>query len=106
MAFDRKLLTEKLFNVLQDPKGLADYIIENAGSGSVGPAGPAGPVGPAGPKGDKGDTGTAGPKGDKGVGVKTITGSIDGDNHLILTFTLTDESTQTVEGDIVPPAAG
>lgn len=50
--------------------------------------------------------GTPGPKGDPGVGVKTITGSIDGSNKLTLTFTLTDDSTQTVEGIITPPAAG
>ena len=50
--------------------------------------------------------GTHGPKGDPGVGVKTITGSIDGSNKLTLTFTLTDDSTQTVEGIITPPAAG
>lgn len=50
--------------------------------------------------------GTPGPKGDPGVGVKTITGSIDGSNKLTLTFTLTDGNTQTVEGAITPPAAG
>lgn len=50
--------------------------------------------------------GEPGPQGDPGVGVKTITGSIDGSNKLTLTFTLTDNSTQTVEGAITPPAAG
>lgn len=50
--------------------------------------------------------GTPGQKGDPGVGVKSITGSIDGSNKLTLTFTLTDNSTQTVEGTITPPAAG
>lgn len=59
--------------------------------------------GTPGPKGDKGDQG---PKGDQGVGVQTITGSIDSSNHLTLTFTLTDTTQQTVEGDITPPAAG
>lgn len=44
--------------------------------------------------------------GEPGVGVKTITGSIDGSNKLTLTFTLTDGNTQTVEGTITPPAAG
>lgn len=44
--------------------------------------------------------------GESGVGVKTITGSIDGSNKLTLTFTLTDGNTQTVEGAITPPAAG
>lgn len=48
----------------------------------------------------------AGEKGDPGVGVKTITGSIDGSNKLTLTFTLTDDSQQIVEGTITPPAAG
>ncbi len=50
--------------------------------------------------------GTPGPKGDPGVGIKSITGSIDGSNKLTLTFTLTDDKTQTVEGTITPPAAG
>ena len=49
---------------------------------------------------------TRGPKGDPGVGIKTITGSIDGSNKLTLTITLTDETTQTVEGTLTPPAAG
>lgn len=41
-----------------------------------------------------------------GVGVKTITGTIDSSNKLTLTFTLTDNTTQTVEGTITPtPAA-
>lgn len=44
--------------------------------------------------------------GTPGVGVKSITGSIDGSNKLTLTFTLTDDSVQTVEGVITPPAAG
>lgn len=59
-----------------------------------------GAEGPAGPQGDPG------PKGDPGVGIKTITGSIDGSNKLTLTITLTDETTQTVEGTLTPPAAG
>lgn len=49
-------------------------------------------------------TGTPGPKGDPGVGIKTITGTIDGSNKLTLTFTMTDNKTQTVEGQITPPA--
>ena len=56
--------------------------------------------------GEPGPQGDPGPKGDPGVGVKTITGNIDGSNKLTLTFTLTDNSTQTVEGTITPPAAG
>ena len=42
----------------------------------------------------------------QGVGIQSITGTIDGTNKLTLTFTLTDQSTQTVEGQITPPAAG
>ncbi len=57
-------------------------------------------VGPQGPKGDTGETGAKGDKGDTGIGIKTITGMIDGSNKLSLTFTLTDESTQKVEGTI------
>ena len=57
-------------------------------------------VGPQGPKGDTGETGAKGDKGDTGIGIKTITGTIDGSNKLSLTFTLTDESTQKVEGTI------
>lgn len=41
--------------------------------------------------------------GTPGVGVKTITGTIDASNKLTLTFTLTDSTTQTVEGTITPP---
>lgn len=47
--------------------------------------------------------GTPGPEGPAGIGIKTITGTIDGANKLTLTFTLTDDSTQTVEGQITPP---
>lgn len=47
--------------------------------------------------------GTPGPA---GVGIQSITGTIDGTNKLTLTFTLTDQSTQTVEGQITPPSAG
>lgn len=50
-----------------------------------------------------GQPGPEGPKGDPGVGVKTITGSIDGANKLTLVFTMTDDSQQTVEGNITPP---
>ncbi|HIR53329.1 MAG TPA: hypothetical protein IAB39_08030 [Candidatus Onthovicinus excrementipullorum] len=50
--------------------------------------------------------GPAGPQGAPGVGIKTITGSIDGSNKLTLKITLTDDSVQTVEGTITPPAAG
>ena len=40
------------------------------------------------------------------VGIQSITGTIDASNKLTLTFTLTDQSTQTVEGQITPPSAG
>lgn len=50
--------------------------------------------------------GPAGPQGKPGVGIKTITGSIDGSNKLTLKFTLTDDSVQTVEDNITPPAVG
>lgn len=49
------------------------------------------------------EEGTPGPQ---GVGIRTITGTIDGANKLTLTFTLTDDTVQTVEGTITPPAAG
>jgi hypothetical protein len=42
--------------------------------------------------------------GPQGVEVKNITGTIDGTNKLTLVFTLTDDSTQTVEGTITSPA--
>lgn len=54
----------------------------------------------------EGSQGPTGPQGDPGVGIKTITGSIDGSNKLTLQITLTDDSVQTVEGTITPPAAG
>lgn len=57
--------------------------------------------GPAGPKGDKGEKGE---KGDPGVGIQTITGTIDGSNKLTLTFHLTDSTDQVVEGTITPPS--
>lgn len=50
--------------------------------------------------------GTPGPQGPQGVGIQSIAGTIDGTNKLTLTFTLTDQSAQTVEGQITPPTAG
>ena len=41
--------------------------------------------------------------GPQGVGINSITWTIDGTNKLTLVFTLTDDSTQTVEGTITPP---
>lgn len=120
MALDLEKLTKKLFFVLQDPKDLAQYLLDNMGDGTQGPAGPQGPVGPQGEKGEKGDTGEQGPagpkgdtgeqgpagaKGEQGVGISSIEGSIDGENHLTLTFHLTNSTDQTVEVTITPPAA-
>lgn len=110
MALDLEKLTKKLFFVLQDPKDLAQYLLDNMGDGTQGPAGPAGPQGTAGPpgeKGEKGDTGEQGPagaKGEQGVGISSIEGSIDGENHLTLTFHLTNSTDQTVEVTITPPS--
>lgn len=67
-------------------------------------AGTPGPEGPQGPQGEQGPPGQQGTPGAAGVGIKTISGTIDGTNKLTLTFTLTDDSTQTVEGQITPPA--
>lgn len=50
--------------------------------------------------------GSTSAQGTPGVGIQSITGTIDGSNKLTLTFTLTDESTQTVEAQISPPASG
>ena len=47
-----------------------------------------------------------GAEGAPAKGIQSITGSIDSSNKLTLTFTMTDNSTQTVEGTITPPAAG
>lgn len=55
------------------------------------------------PESPEGSPGSPGPQ---GVGIKTITGSIDSSNKLTLQITLTDDSTQTIEGNITPPAAG
>ena len=75
-------------------------LLDEAG-GTPGPEGPQGPPGPQGPQGEPGAQGAAGAA---GVGIQSITGAIDGTNKLTLTFTLTDQSTQTVEGQITPPA--
>lgn len=73
----------------------------------VGPAGPVGPQGQTGATGPTGPAGTAGPKGDTGdagVGVENVTGAIDGQNNLTLTFTLTNKQTKTVTVKITPNA--
>lgn len=51
-----------------------------------------------------GTPGKDGAPGKDGRGIKTITGSIDGSNQLTLTITLTDDSQQTVTGQITPTA--
>lgn len=80
-------------------------VIEFMAANYTGGGSTPGPAGPTGPKGDKGDPGPAGQKGDPGVGIQTITGTIDGSNKLTLTFTLTDSTQQVVEGTITPPSA-
>ena len=100
MAINIERLAKLLFHVQQDPRAAAKYISENAGSGSVGPQGPAGPKGDPGEKGEKGD------KGDQGVSITNVSGSIDGENNITLTFTLSEGEPITVTGKITPPAAG
>ena len=73
-------------------------IIEFMAANYTGGGSTPGPTGPTGPKGDKGE------KGDPGVGIQTITGTIDGSNKLTLTFHLTDSTDQVVEGIITPPS--
>lgn len=61
-------------------------------------------VGPVGPQGPAGATGPAGPAGAAGVGVENVTGTIDGQNNLTLTFTLTNKQTKVVKVKITPGA--
>lgn len=49
-------------------------------------------------------SGQPGTPGKDGRGIKSITGSIDGSNNLTITITLTDDSQQTVQGQITPTA--
>lgn len=63
--------------------------------GATGATGLQGIQGATGEKGDKGDKGATGSPGVNGVGIRTITGSISG-NDLTLVITLTDESVQNV----------
>lgn len=76
-------------------------VIEFMAANYTGGGSTPGPTGPTGPKGDKGEEGE---RGDPGVGIQTITGTIDGSNKLTLTFTLTDSTQQVVEGTITPPS--
>lgn len=111
------MLVEKLTGKAPDSEELERIIVfaaENytAAAGTPGPQGPEGPQGErgpqgaAGPEGPQGLQGEQGPKGEQGVGVKTITGNIDGSNKLTLMFTLTNNETQTVSGTITPAPAG
>lgn len=50
-------------------------------------------------------SGTPGPKGDPGVGITSITGSIDAENNLTITINLTEGDPQVIKGKITPPAA-
>lgn len=88
----------KIDDRLLDPDG-EPAIAENFNRtlALVDKGGGAGVPGPAGPKGDKGE------KGADGVGIKTITGSIDSENNLTLDFSLTNSTKQTVKVKITPP---
>ena len=48
--------------------------------------------------------GAQGPPGKDGVGITSITGSIDGENNLTITINLTEGEPQTITGKITPPA--
>ena len=93
-------LAVKLTGKTPTAQQLEDIIEFMAANYTAGGGSP-GPKGDQGPKGDRGDQG---PKGDPGVGIQTITGSIDGSNKLTLTFHLTDSTDQVVEGTITPPS--
>ena len=110
-----RALCQKLTSQESDKDSIAGVIEDIAkkytpGEGTAGPQGPAGPQGepgPAGPKGDKGDkgdTGAQGPAGKNGVGIASITGSIDGENNLSHTISLTEGEPQTIPGKITQPA--
>lgn len=71
---------------LEDILSFAADNYSGGGAGTVGPQGPAGPAGK------------------DGVGISSITGTIDGSNKLTLTFTMSDMSSHTVEGTITPSA--
>ena len=86
---------------LIDPNGIPE-ISENfnrvlnlvdKSSGTPGPAGP------------PGEDGAPGPAGKDGVGITSITGSIDGENNLTIIINLTEGEPQTITGKITPPAA-
>lgn len=52
----------------------------------------------------EGAAGPQGPAGKDGVGITSITGSIDGENNLTITINLTEGEPQTITGKITPPA--
>ncbi len=101
-----KALCQKLTSQESDKDSIAGVIedIAEKYTPGQGAAGPQGEPGPAGPKGDKGDTGAQGPAGKDGVGITSITGSIDGENNLTITINLTEGEPQTITGKITPPA--
>lgn len=49
-------------------------------------------------------TGKPGPAGKDGVGIASITGSIDGENNITITINLTEGDPQVIKGKITPPA--
>lgn len=51
-----------------------------------------------------GKPGPAGPPGKDGVGIASITGSIDGENNITITINLTEGDPQVIKGKITPPA--
>lgn len=52
----------------------------------------------------EGTAGPQGPAGKDGVGITSITGSIDGENNLTITINLTEGEPQAITGKITPPA--
>ena len=96
-------LDPKFFEV--DESGVVSLNTESLPSATPGPPGKDGTPGTPGKDGTPGTPGkdgTPGTPGKDGRGIKTITGSIDGSNNLTITITLTDDTQQTVQGQITP----
>lgn len=102
-ANDPRLLDARgTLEIVENFNRLLEMIDDLGGaSGLEGPAGPKGDKGPAGPRGEPGP---AGKNGEAGVGIRTITGSVDAKNTLTLTITLTNGTQQTVTGTITAQA--
>ena len=49
--------------------------------------------------------GVPGQRGADGVGIKDITGNIDGENNITIKFTLTNGESKVILGKITPPKA-